>query len=738
MFTKTLLIWALACAVVAARPGDLDRNFSPELRAWVAPDYVTLAADGRAWIGGGFERANGFPLGDLVKLGTEGGVANEPAPGYLAAKNSFSMVGTPASKVAAFLLADGGFLLPDESGGWLRMTAAGVAVGKAFPDRLVGEVIHPQFERDGKLWVSRSTVDGRRVLERRRNDGQVDSGFSLAATDVLGAVPGPDGSVWVLAGELDSWNYGGEPLARRVFRVDAAGTVMGETLEISEPRTLELVAGPAGAFRLVYGPDQSMWGYWPGPIVGDHRIQWYSAAGVLGRTRNFWLPLYQPFAWTEAADGSWLAMNSRTEIGVSSPYSVAKLRRYRPDASEDPAFISPGAVRSVKALAGGKWLVDGLRRLNANGSEDASWMVPELTRSAEVKTLLPLPGGRVLAGGNFAMADGRVRNRLVVFRRDGQVDPAFMADQRIEEWTSLAVSGGAIYVVTTAPVTYGDGVRSNLVKLGLDGILDETYQPQVPVHFFQGGVRFQTVDNVDRVTAVVGGGILVETSNRYSEVSMSDVVRLKADGSQDVFSDTASRSRGFRYLLALADGGFVGDSVIYRQDGSVEEDLTRDGMTLQPLCQWRGGVVFLQTTGGLRDRLRLWRSGGWVPSFRAPGIVNMANHVAATPGETGELYVSAPWISGRAGLRRLLPTGRIDQSYQAPSFGIRDRQMRGNWWKAVDGRKISYDPASHEITTPPTSLLWHAAARQLWTGGNFNVAGGKPRDGLARLSGINR
>ena len=81
MFTKTLFIWALACAVAAARPGDLDRNFSPELRAWVAPDHVTLAADGRAWIGGGFERANGFPLGDLVKLGTEGGVANEPRRG---------------------------------------------------------------------------------------------------------------------------------------------------------------------------------------------------------------------------------------------------------------------------------------------------------------------------------------------------------------------------------------------------------------------------------------------------------------------------------------------------------------------------------------------------------------------------------------------------------------------------------------------------------------------------------
>jgi hypothetical protein len=34
---------------------------------------------------------------------------------------------------------------------------------------------------------------GRSILERRRNDGQMDTGFSLEATGVLGAVPSPDG-----------------------------------------------------------------------------------------------------------------------------------------------------------------------------------------------------------------------------------------------------------------------------------------------------------------------------------------------------------------------------------------------------------------------------------------------------------------------------------------------------------------------------------------------------------------
>ena len=36
MITKIWAVWALACAVAAARPGELDKNFAPELRAWVA------------------------------------------------------------------------------------------------------------------------------------------------------------------------------------------------------------------------------------------------------------------------------------------------------------------------------------------------------------------------------------------------------------------------------------------------------------------------------------------------------------------------------------------------------------------------------------------------------------------------------------------------------------------------------------------------------------------------------
>ncbi len=734
MRTNILALWMAAYAVSVAQPGELDRKFAPDLRAWVTPDHVTMAQDGRAWIGGGFDQGDGKSTGDLVRLGENGGVASEPAPGYLGKPPG---VGSGYAFVP-FPLANGDFLLPGESGGWLRMNAAGQPAGKGFPDRKPDESIVPQFEREGKLWVIRRFADGRRVLERRLDDRRVDGGFSLSAIDVLGAVPDPGGGVWVLAGADDTFNFGGTPVARRVFLADSTGILVGEALASSVSRTMELVGGPAGAFRLVYGADRSRWNFWPAPTSKTIRIEWYSATGGLERGQDFYLPLFESFAWAEAADGSFVATNAKTLIAGSTQFFVgtpAKLRRYGANGVEDTAFQSPGPVRSVKALAAGKWLVDGLRRLNADGSEDATWTVPELTRSAEVTSLWPLPGGRVLAGGNFATADGFVRNRLVVFRQNGRVDPAFVADERIGEWKSLAVSGNAIYVVTTEPVAYGNEVRSNLVKLGLDGILDESYEPLAPVNSWTAGVRFQTVDDVSRVTALAGGDILVETSAFGGDVFVQQLARLKPSGLRDGAFRGPLNFNGFGQVLALPNDGFAGDGVICHRDGSVERDLTREGIALRPLCKWLGGVVFLETGNGTTGRLRLWLGKNWAAWFRPPAIANAANGVVATPGEAGGLYAGATWIAGRAELRRLTLSGRVDRNFHATRFGKRERQMTGNWWKAQDGRKIPFNPAAHETAVSPAVLMWQPATRQLWTGGNFNVADGKPRDGLARVTG---
>ena len=777
MTTKISSIWMLACAISAAKPGDLDRNFHPELRAWVAPDHVTLAADGRAWIGGGFHHGAGKSVGDLLRLGDNGGVEKEPAVGYLERDRHFTyqeifypspmpgvtdyygyrMVNAPLA--APFLLASGDFLLPTASLNWLRMNGAGQVIGKAFPDRPYGATITPQFERDGKLWVIRESGFGTRVLERRNSaDGLPDPGFSQAAelpVNVNGAVPGAGGSVWVTSGDgfskyfesLEGFpSYVIIAAQHQLFQVDALGKQIGVKRVLKSYREPHLITGPAGAFRVIYGPDQSRWGFWPESVYGTHVIDWFSPSGTLEKTKNFPLRSSVPFQWAEAADGSYLASHS---TGLTQKFSAAGVI--------DLTFPSPGRTRSIKALNGGKWLIDGLRRLNADGSEDATWTAPQLDLPARVTTLVPLADGRVLAGGNFATADGHVRNRLVMFFPNGQVDPSFIADDRIGEWRSVAVSGQAVYVVTDEVVNYGNQLHSNLVKLRMDGSLDETYNPLLPTTMWggnaglviptwpgNGGVSIIVpppnspsallIDNTIKIKvhALPAGEILVETSTDM-DIIVRNLARLRPDGSCDLKFQGLQGDRSFAPMLVKADGGFVISGVIYRPNGKVERDLTRPEIGMRPLCEWLGGVLFEESKNAVAGgRLRLWTKRGWATWLNPPPL-NQA--VSATPGEYGMLYLDAFLADGTQSLLRLLPNGRIDRTFRAPVFGSRERQLAGDWWKAEESGKASFDPAQGESDWFPQIILWHPASRRLWTGGNFNMVDGQPRDGLARISG---
>ena len=757
MRTKILALWIGTAAIGMAKPGDLDRSFDPELRAWVTPDHVTIAADGRAWVGGGFDRGDEYSTGDFVRLGENGGVESEPALGYLNRPTPFftingSVVAQFGSRLAdPFLLANGDFLLRGESGGWLRMGAAGNVIGKAFQDRQTGEAITPQFEQAGKLWVIRKLVNGERILERRSSmNGTVDATFSQAATlprNINAAVPGLNGSVWVLAGDAISgfsfYRYGASIPKQQVFQVDADGKIVGEPRVITGSRTLGLVPGPEGKFRLTYGPDQSRWGYWPAPTSRSYKIEWYSATGGLERNQDFILGLNETFAWAESADGSLVATESKMRVPRSPLFSIGKtasLRRYGPDGVEDTSFVSPGQVRSAKAMAGGKWLIDGMRRLNADGREDSFWKAPDLSRPAVVQRLLPLPTGKVLVGGNFATVDGSVKNRLVIFRTNGQVDPSFIPDERIEEWRSVAVIGNAIYVVTPNLITYADRFQSNLVKLRLDGTLDENYRPVLATLPFgvpiQWAVIYQSQTRATRVTSMADGDLLVETHRDAGDVFQLGLLRLRENGSAVPGFQQAPNTSVSGGTLALKNGGFISGGVFFRANGSVERDLTVANSFLTPLCELPTGVLFSTGDSFSQKRLALWTRQGFAKWFRPPAL-DWSKLVAATPGELGIIYLAATLSNGLPSILRLLPTGQIDRTFRRPVFENRERQFAQNWWKAEESGKVAFDPAlpANRIPLYSQSILWNPSTRSLWTGGDFNMVNGQPRDGLAQISG---
>lgn len=709
--------------IAAAGPGDLDLAFDPGLRAWVAPEAVGMMPGGNIWISGGFDQGDGRNLGDLVKLGGNGGVAKEPAKGYI--RPSFyqmSVAGSyphPASS-RPFPLENGGLLLPTVSGAYLRMDSGGMAEGMAFPDRLEDEVITPQFERDGKSWVIRRRADGKRLLERRNAaNGALERSFPQPH-NAISAVPGPDGSVRVIAGDEVTWHgWDQSPVENVLLHLDGDDGPIHEMKKYPGSRPIHLAAKPDGSFRVVLGADLSGWMLWPAPSHVVHTIEWYSAEGGFQRRMNFSVLAGRPFPWAESPEGALMVAAGD-----------GTLRLFPEGDGAGIALPNHRGARSILALPDGKWLIDGLHRLNADGGDDETWTAPELSTSATVAELHLLPDGRMLAAGNFASADGFVRNRIVVFRRNDTVDPSFIADDRIGECRSIAVTKHAIHVVTEEPLSMADGWSVNLVKLGFDGTLIADFKPALDPEILLSNGGGHLVSAV-QVRAMDDGDILVETRTT-TEVSAQAIHRLRPDG---------TRAPGFHVLrgydlrgplLARGNGGFVKGGVIYRANGKVAHDLSETGAVLAPLCEHLGGVLFLDSRNDRQSRVRLWKRGGWQSSFKSP-TMRGAREVVAVSGEAGTLYLSVWLADGSPSLLRLRPDGRVDRSFQAPDFGWRHRRTAGDWWTAGEEGKIAYYPAEHEVSTAPLALVWQPTARRLWAGGGFNIVNGQPRDGLARF-----
>lgn len=716
---------------MAVTPGALDASFSPELRRPVIPDWAELAPDGKIRVGGEFEQADGVATGGLLEYGVNGGVSREPAPGYLGHGGSVYLGLAGFQEARVFLLADGGMLLPSEEGNWLRTSAAGVPVGKAFPDLAAGESIRPQFERDGKLWVVRRSGKGRQTLERRGSaDGAVDSGFVPGAAwpgDVLGAVPAAHGGAWVLAGDPEAdWQFPG--LAQdwpdqHVFQVRVSGAMAGEARSLPGDRSARLLAAGGDEFRVLLGPSRFLWNFWPQPEASTYTVEWCAADGTVERSQDFRLGLEQSFVWAEGEDGSYVATAGD---GLLSRYPAAGVK--------DGAFASPGRVRSAIALPGGKWLVDGTRRLNADGTPDETWTVPILDGPATVSVLHPLPGGKVLVAGDFTTADGLVRKGLAMFRADGFPDHAFTADGRVGEVMGIEPAGDFIYLVTKAPVRLRDDLHTNLVKMRPDGSLDESFAPswQLGVSVTIGS-SLTVLDDIHSVTALKGGGLIV-TAFGGSEVASTRVSRITPGGTLDGAFSRISRFEAPRRVVATADGGFVRGGVFHRDDGSVVRNLGRDGFSLEPLVAWQGGLLFRETNDEVphRVRLRLWKGKNWVAGFSAPNA-DPSYGIVAAAGENGMLYVHASFGGSRPALRRLLPTGRLDAGFRSPVAGFRVRRETGDWWLAGNNGKLPYDPVRHESEAEVRALLWRGD--RLWLGGDFNGIDGVPRDGLAAVHG---
>lgn len=247
--------------------------------------------------------------------------------------------------------------------------------------------------------------------------------------------------------------------------------------------------------------------------------------------------------------GSFDSVNGTTARG---------LVRLNSDGTVDPSFSWPGlgdasasngSVFGILVQLDGKILVHGTFamiggverrscvRLNSDGSLDTSFapsftIAADPSRNATVYSMALQPDGKILAVGNFTLANGVSRLRMARLNSDGTLDPLQVDLDNAGRCVVLQRDGSA--VVAGGFSTVRGQSRTGIFRLLSDGSIDTSFA-QPPVTDFES--------------------IVLQTDGRITGVgnAAKAVLRLNADGTQDS-SWTAGATGNDNSIIQQGDG----------------------------------------------------------------------------------------------------------------------------------------------------------------------------------------
>ncbi|MBV9009413.1 MAG: hypothetical protein JO354_09655 [Verrucomicrobia bacterium] len=286
------------------------------------------------------------------------------------------------------------------------------------------------------------------------------------------------------------------------------------------------------------------------------------------------------------SDGKILVGGDFTEVdGVACNY-IARLNSDGSlDATFRPTIAGAGAVvlYSIaveidgKILLGGNFTVlngvtrYGFARLNSDGSLDTTFN-RNSSATDTVFTILPLPTGEYLIGGNFTVVNGTQRNYVARLNADGSVDPLFDPGTGPDNavWTVAPSPGGKVLVGGRFSQVDG-AARFRVARLNSDGTLDTTFVPP-------SGDITNPEYNLWSLAVQSDGEVIVGGEFGGSTGPVRCLERLKADGSLDnAFTGDATND-----VLALAltpDGKILLGGYFYGVDGIARTAIARINST---------------------------------------------------------------------------------------------------------------------------------------------------------------
>lgn len=656
--TLTLALSLLLCAPVMAQSVFVDPTFNNSDHGY---NYggafngtvrdVSVMADGRSMVCGGFTEYNGadaravvrlMPNGELdttfhVAIGPDGelcDMALQPDGKLLVLGHFFSFDGSLRWGIARLL--DDGSL--DQE----------FVPGEAFYGQPEALALQP----DGKILMGGWQDCGngvQRCIKRLNSDGSIDSDFNVGVG--VNASNQPIYSIRVLNDGkicIAGWFYqfNGQQ-ANYMTLLNADGS-----MDNSFPNDLfngraEIVAVcPDGAF-IVAGAFTTAGG------VSKNHIAKVSATGLLDPTFDATFELQgqitdHMFCAVALADGRIVVGGLFDHCnGISAEHIV----RLMPNGSVDPSFTTPytgiggGQILHLAERPDGRLLIAGmynnysmaysygLTQALPDGGLDLSFN-PGSGVNCEVNALTVQPDGKTLITGKFSRVNSTWTPCLARLNTDGTLDPSFdtgsgMLGQprrvKVRSDGRILVAGGNAY--NGQPVL-------DAFQLEPDGTFDPTFV-----------VNTGTGHVMDMLEQPDGKLLVGGAFTTINGVALQDIVRLDQDGSLDPSFDAGSG----------AGSGYI-DRIALMPDGRI--------VLSGHIPQWAGNPA-----GHI---LRLLPDGSVDPNFASgTGFDNTVYDILVMPdgrivaGGTFTNYNGVP----RAGIARLNMDGSLDTSFD-PGYGL--------------------------------------------------------------------
>jgi uncharacterized delta-60 repeat protein len=507
------------CALYSS--GSIDASFNVGAGIYTYPVDITIQSDGKVLVAGWLGGYNNVPAPNLIRINTDG-----------TRDNTFQYTGLNSHEIYAVKIQSDNKIVFGGLYDIGRLNSDGTTDNTFSSSGEIYARVNSLFiQSDGKILVGGSFTSfyatPRRRIVRLNQDGTTDSGFNVkTGADETVLVVKIQEDQKILAGGLFKTFNG--VLCNHFVRLNNDGSV-DNTFNLPVPNERVTAIQPvengkiiiAGLFSTLHG----------------QAAKYVARLNVDGTIDNSFNTGVGP---DDVVSGINLLNNGKIILtGQFSNFNTISSKQIvmlNTDGSVDESFVSPILPNQfVKVIA-----VDNsnrilayiyepvnnytLLRLNTNGTIDNTFL--PITGSNDIRCIEVLPDNSVLIGGGVFSIQGESFSGLAHLDPDGNIAPGFNIGSGFNGTVTTLLVNGDKLIVCGSFTSYNNSQKKDIVKLNLDGSLDNSFDPgngfEIATGTFNSFPTALTMAMQNDGRLIVGGAF-----NSYNGVRKNRIVRIQ-------------------------------------------------------------------------------------------------------------------------------------------------------------------------------------------------------------------